>query len=581
MLKHKWFLALSLVCVIGIGRSEAQEAFSIRLKVIDEDGSKINTFEVLCHTHEYAWIRWKQGHKGELLLDAEHWDILDWGATCYQLIIRAPGYAPKILKLDNPKGDIKKEIVLHKGRRELILSTADGRAIPPSLEPIVVFKEFERRALLGYQSFSKNRTPADWNMTSLTKIKDGQYIFHVSDNAPEFYVFIDHPGFLRAFRAGPFNPKDLKDDRLEIELPEPATISVKFEPPENWVGELPFETCRCDIYWRGDEKTKGCPVVWVKSNEPRLSMEPEYFAPADYLVTFNTEPVKKELQNGLGEINRGDFHDRKELTLMEGQKETCVFKYIPYDELSYKGDYNAKVTVRWPDGRPAAGEPYFLYYTDKYYYGGALIQQGTLTSKGQLEMVRVKGGEDAASFMLDIRDWQLGRFSIKLEGEEKNRELSFTLAYKEGDKAPDITLLDVFKDKEVKLSEFRGKVIFLEFWATWCGPCRKPMAHLCETQTRKKTDWAEKVVLWAISIDDKKERLINHVQEQDLLAVRHLWCHEGEGGFKSKAATTYGISGVPTALLIDQKSKIVWRGNPESVDIEAKIDDLLKTRKKK
>jgi hypothetical protein len=62
------------------------------------------------------------------------------------------------------------------------------------------------------------------------------------------------------------------------------------------------------------------------------------------------------------------------------------------------------------------------------------------------------------------------------------------------------------------------------------------------------------------------------------LGVRHLWCEEVEPGFKSVGAKTYGITGVPTALLIDQSGRIVWRGHPESFDIEANIDKLLKDK---
>jgi thiol-disulfide isomerase/thioredoxin len=148
------------------------------------------------------------------------------------------------------------------------------------------------------------------------------------------------------------------------------------------------------------------------------------------------------------------------------------------------------------------------------------------------------------------------------------------------DIAPDITVADIFTGEEVKLSNYKGKVIFVEFWATWCGPCQSPTSKLCEMASKRKNDWVGKAALLCISIDEKKEDVINHVRNRGWLAVRHLWCHKGEPGWKSDAAQKFGIAGVPTALLIDQSGNIVWRGHPASFDIEAKIDELLSRERK-
>lgn len=70
------------------------------------------------------------------------------------------------------------------------------------------------------------------------------------------------------------------------------------------------------------------------------------------------------------------------------------------------------------------------------------------------------------------------------------------------EKAPELKLRDL-NGQKVRLSEYRGKVVVLNFWATWCGPCRAEMPRMVEAE---KT-WAEKrVVFIAISLDDDKTK---------------------------------------------------------------------------
>ncbi len=580
MLNRKLFSVLLLFSAVAAGNPQTESGLSVHLNVADENGHEIESFEVLFDSHEYGSSAWKTGHNGEMALGKEDFPgyrLKGQLAVRYQLIIRAAGYAPELIVLDNLKGDIQKQIILQSGKRELILRTADGREIPNEVVPMVVFSDFEKKALRSYQSWSRGRNPADLNMTSLIKTDEGRYVFFIADDSPEFYVFIDYPGFLRAFRKGPYSARDLKHNRLEIKLPKSAIVKAKFEPPSDWVGELPFEECGLRIIWLKPGTTSGYPVLKIESEGPRLEMEEEYFAPGDYWIDFYTRPAKKDSRFERGKVNPGFYRDPRRVTLNEGENKNFVFTYTPYDENGYKGDYSATITVRWPNEKTAAGESYSLYHSNRH-YGHILINKGKFEDSGKIELNNVKGGEEAEHFMLAVAGGKLGRFFIQLDGRQKSRELDFTLAPIEGYEAPDVTLQDAFSSKEVKISDFAGKVIFIDFWATWCGPCQGPMAHLCQIQTKRKTDWESKAVLLAVSLDDRKETLINYVRNRGWSAALHLWCHKGESGFKSDAAKKYGISGVPTSLLINTKGKIVWRGHPGTVDIEDKIDKLLKTK---
>lgn len=111
-----------------------------------------------------------------------------------------------------------------------------------------------------------------------------------------------------------------------------------------------------------------------------------------------------------------------------------------------------------------------------------------------------------------------------------------------GDMAPDFSLSDL-AGKEVKLSDFRGRVVFLNFWATWCKPCKEEMPSMEELyQILKEKDF----YMLAVSID-KKESDIKPFKEELKLTLPIL--HDRWGSVDRR----YKLTGVPETYIIDQK----------------------------
>lgn len=243
-----------------------------------------------------------------------------------------------------------------------------------------------------------------------------------------------------------------------------------------------------------------------------------------------------------------------------------------FNEDVLKGEYSARVTVLRHDGMPAAGASYRLTFRGQ---GVVTVSQGELGDDGVVELAGLAGGEQAPEFILSAgrSDSSLG--TITLDGDQKVRDFEFKLPPEVGDLAPDLNLVDALTRKTVRLAEFSGQVVFVDFWTTWCAPCQKPMAHNNDIMERRRSDWAGKAVILGLSIDSGLEKLQNHVRTREWLNVRHLWCGEGSSGFRSTAALTYGIDGIPSALLIDRDGRIVWRGHPASFDVEREIEELL------
>ena len=116
--------------------------------------------------------------------------------------------------------------------------------------------------------------------------------------------------------------------------------------------------------------------------------------------------------------------------------------------------------------------------------------------------------------------------------------------------------------------EHAGQVMLIDFWATWCPPCQKPMAHNCEMLTNNAGNW-DNVRIIGLSIDDDAASVKAHVEETGWTQVEHY--QVGASG----AADSWGITGVPHCALINKDGEIVWRGHPGNVDLEAEINKLL------
>ncbi len=138
--------------------------------------------------------------------------------------------------------------------------------------------------------------------------------------------------------------------------------------------------------------------------------------------------------------------------------------------------------------------------------------------------------------------------------------------------APAFTLPDI-NEKKVSLSDFKGKVVLLNFWATWCGPCRAEMPSLNRLYAAFKNDG---FVALAVSIDPSEKPVKSFVSEKGL-AFPVLMDPEKEAYFD-----LYAVFALPTSYLIDRNGIIVEKimGDREwdSPDMKNRISSLLKRK---
>ena len=159
--------------------------------------------------------------------------------------------------------------------------------------------------------------------------------------------------------------------------------------------------------------------------------------------------------------------------------------------------------------------------------------------------------------------------------------------------APDIDLPNP-DGKNFKLSDLKGKVVLLDFWASWCGPCRKSNPHVVELYKKYKN---QGFTVYSVSLDGIHPRRLPSYQgdqgkmDEQIAAAKKKWLaaiqkdnlgwdtHVSDlKHWNSPVAKQYGVSGIPATFLIDKEGKIALsKFNPLSpqINLEQEIKRLL------
>jgi peroxiredoxin len=135
-----------------------------------------------------------------------------------------------------------------------------------------------------------------------------------------------------------------------------------------------------------------------------------------------------------------------------------------------------------------------------------------------------------------------------------------------GSNAPDIQLTNP-EGQLVSLSSLKGKIVLIDFWASWCGPCRKENPNVVKMYEKYKGRGFE---IYGVSLDKDKQAWLDAIEKDGL-----KWIHVSDLKFwQSDAAKLYNVSAIPMTVLLDKEGKIIAK-NLRGKALEDKLNEVL------
>lgn len=242
-----------------------------------------------------------------------------------------------------------------------------------------------------------------------------------------------------------------------------------------------------------------------------------------------------------------------------GQGNAAPAEAVPGKTLSHPDSLKSPVTPFEPTNNPKAGDVVGVKWKNSWWAGRILEVR-----PNQRFQITYLGWEDSWN-----EEVGLDRLGVSAEAVEISEQLKNPSAGRDGkavvpavrvrggpevgQEAPGFEIKTT-DDKTIKLADYRGKYVLLDFWATWCGPCRgeTPNLKAVYEQFGKREDF----VMIGLSLDQEKEKPIAYAKEKGTQWIDGFLGGEDKDGVAAK----YGVRGIPSIWLIDPDGKVAARG---------------------
>jgi len=238
------------------------------------------------------------------------------------------------------------------------------------------------------------------------------------------------------------------------------------------------------------------------------------------------------------------------------QADSAQVDATPGNTLSHPGSLKSPVTPFEPTNHPKVGDVVGVKWKNSWWAGRILEarpnQRFQVTYVGWEESWNEEVGLDrlgVSAEAVEISE-QLKNPSAGGSGKPRVPAVPVRGGPEVGQEAPGFEIKTT-DDKTIKLADYRGKYVLLDFWATWCGPCRgeTPNLKAVYEQFGKREDF----VMVGLSLDQEKEKPIAYAKEKGTQWIDGFL---GDWG-KDEVTKKYGVRGIPSIWLIGPDGKVV------------------------
>jgi peroxiredoxin len=297
----------------------------------------------------------------------------------------------------------------------------------------------------------------------------------------------------------------------------------------------------------------------------RIKLSPQNFA---MLVLDSSDKVKVT----------GNLSDLGNTYKSEGSAETKLF--VEYNEVAKKRDLRLdslnKVWQTAMEGRKMDGK---RMDSLSAIFEGPYNQIVNASNEQMAAMIKANAGK--YSSIMAIQALEPDKYSSVYKTLDSTLSVKFPhdnnvqmfhdmvnkmLATTIGQQAPDINLPSP-EGKNIALSSYRGKVVLIDFWASWCGPCRKEMPSVVKAYSRFRNKGFE---IYGVSLDQDQQKWVEAIHKDGI-----TWPQVSDlKHFGSEAARLYNVQAIPYTVLLNREGQIIAK-NLRGAELEKKLEEVF------